>query len=425
MAPRDTAAPRTVRPRNAASSRPTGQAAPTPAATVLVVVGTRPEVIKLAPVVRALETDPRFVVELCVVAQQGELLDGALTEWGLVADYRVALPGPDRRLAATLGAMLPGLADVIGEAQPAMVIVEGDTTTNLAAALAAFYAGVPVAHVEAGLRSGDPQQPFPEEMHRILVDRLSSVHYAPTIGARQNLLAENLLDGDRALVVGNTVVDALMMAARDPSIVSTPLPSDRRVLLATAHRRENFGNGIESVCRAIRRLSTERDDLEVVFVLHSNPAAFGPVRAALGDLPNVHLIEPQPYRAFVKLLARADIVLTDSGGVQEEAPYLGTPVLVTRELTERPEASEAGAAWIVGTDCDAIVGAVNQLLDDAALYAQMSRHMSPYGDGRAAARIHDDLVRRIAPRAAQQPAIAAEPTDELPLVPVMQARLAS
>jgi UDP-N-acetylglucosamine 2-epimerase (non-hydrolysing) len=322
--------------------------------------------------------------------------------------------------------MLPGLADVIAEAQPEMVIVEGDTTTNLAAALAAFYAGVPVAHVEAGLRSGDPQQPFPEEMHRILVDRIASVHYAPTIGARQNLLAENLLEGDRAMVVGNTVVDALLSAARDPAILTTALPADRRVLLATAHRRENFGNGIESICRAVQRLATERDDLDVVFVLHSNPAAFGPVRAALGGLANVHLIEPQPYRAFVKLLARADIVLTDSGGVQEEAPYLGTPVLVTRELTERPEASEAGAAWIVGTDSNAIVDAVNRLLDDEQLYARMARHISPYGDGRAAERIRADLSRRLAHNEARQPMRPADPVGDMQLLPVMsQAKLAS
>jgi UDP-N-acetylglucosamine 2-epimerase (non-hydrolysing) len=189
MALRDTAATRTVRPRSAGRARASGGVPAATAATVLIVVGTRPEVIKMVPVVRALEADPRFIVELCVVAQQGELLDQALHEWGLVADYRVALPGHDRRLAVTLAAMLPGLADVIGEAQPVMVIVEGDTTTNLAAALAAFYAGVPVAHVEAGLRSGDPRQPFPEEMHRILVDRIASVHYAPTMGARQNLLA--------------------------------------------------------------------------------------------------------------------------------------------------------------------------------------------------------------------------------------------
>ncbi|HEY7600119.1 MAG TPA: UDP-N-acetylglucosamine 2-epimerase (non-hydrolyzing) [Candidatus Limnocylindrales bacterium] len=426
MALRDTAATRTVRTRPAASSRHNGHAPAAPAAAILVVVGTRPEVIKLAPVVRALESDARFVIRLCVVAQQGELLDQALHEWGLRADYHVAVPGPDRRLASSLAQMLPGLADVIAEAQPEMVIVEGDTTTNLAAALAAFYAGVPVAHVEAGLRSGDPQQPFPEEMHRILVDRIASVHYAPTIGARQNLLAENLLEGDRAMVVGNTVVDALLSAARDPAILTTALPADRRVLLATAHRRENFGNGIESICRAVQRLATERDDLDVVFVLHSNPAAFGPVRAALGGLANVHLIEPQPYRAFVKLLARADIVLTDSGGVQEEAPYLGTPVLVTRELTERPEASEAGAAWIVGTDSNAIVDAVNRLLDDEQLYARMARHISPYGDGRAAERIRADLSRRLAHNEARQPMRPADPVGDMQLLPVMsQAKLAS
>jgi UDP-N-acetylglucosamine 2-epimerase (non-hydrolysing) len=371
---------------------------PLPGSKVLVVVGTRPEVIKMAPVVQALRRDARFSVHLCVVAQQGELLDQALAEWRMTPDSRVEIPIADRRLARMLAAMLPGLADVIDQVQPDLLMVEGDTTTNLGAALAAFYAGVPVAHVEAGLRSGDPTTPFPEEMHRLLVDRIASIHYAPTLGARQNLMAERLLDGGGPVVVGNTVVDALLSAAADPTVEEPPLPRDRRVLLVTAHRRENFGNGIESICRAIRQLTGERDDIEVVFVLHSNPAAFAPVRAALGRLPNVHLIEPQPYRAFVKLLARADIVLTDSGGVQEEAPYLGTPVLVTRDLTERPEASAAGSAWIIGTDSAAIVSAVNTLLDDAELYQRMARHSAPYGDGRASMRIHEDLGRRLAGR---------------------------
>lgn len=364
--------------------------------TVLVVVGTRPEVIKLAPVVRALEADDRLSVELCVVAQQGEILEQALEEWALVPDHRVEIPAHDRRLAAVLGAMLPALADVIEAVRPQMVLVEGDTTTNLGTSLAAFYAGVPVGHVEAGLRSGDVRQPFPEEMHRVLVDRLASVHYAPTVGARQNLLDENHRNPADVLVVGNTVVDALLMTLRE----SPELPrraTREKLLLVTAHRRENFGRGIASICDAIRRLSAERDDLKVIFVLHTNPQAFGPVRANLGGLENVELIPPQPYRAFVRLLAQADVVLTDSGGIQEEAPYLGKPVIVTREVTERPEASQAGAASIIGTDTDTIVNAVNSVLDDSILRTTMSRRIAPYGDGHAAARIHHDITERLLP----------------------------
>jgi UDP-N-acetylglucosamine 2-epimerase (non-hydrolysing) len=367
--------------------------------TVLVVVGTRPEVIKLAPVVRALSQDAIFDVKLCVVAQQTDILDQALEEWELLPDHRIELPQSDRRLAAMLGAMLPQLADVIEQTRPAMVVVEGDTTTNLAASLAAFYAGVPVAHVEAGLRSGDVRQPFPEEMHRVLVDRIASVHYAPTHGARQNLLDEEHRDPTGVVVVGNTVVDALLATLRESA--AEPMPERKRqMMLVTAHRRENFGGGIAAICEAIRDLLTQRADLEIVFVLHTNPRAFRPVRAVLGGLDRVELVPPQPYRAFVRLLARADIVLTDSGGVQEEAPYLGKPVLVTRELTERPEASQAGAASIIGTDRQAIVDAVNSVLDDPVLRATMSHRIAPYGDGRAALRIQRDLAQRLRPQEA-------------------------
>jgi UDP-N-acetylglucosamine 2-epimerase len=362
--------------------------------TVLVVVGTRPEVIKLAPVVRALTQDATIDVKLCVVAQQNEILDQALDEWEMLPDHRIELPQSDRRLAAMLGAMLPPLADVIDQTRPAIVMVEGDTTTNLAASLAAFYAGVPVAHVEAGLRSGDVRQPFPEEMHRVLVDRIASVHYAPTHGARQNLLDEDHRDPASVVVVGNTVVDALLTTLRESA--AEPVPERKRqMMLVTAHRRENFGGGIADICEAIRELLDQRSDLEVVFVLHTNPRAFRPVRMLLGGLERVELVPPQPYRAFVRLLARADIVLTDSGGVQEEAPYLGKPVLVTRELTERPEASQAGAASIIGTGRQAIVDAVNAILDDPVLRATMSHRIAPYGDGHASMRIHRDLAQRL------------------------------
>ena len=366
-------------------------------AKVLVVLGTRPEVIKLSPVVRALERDHHFEVVVCVVAQQGELLEQSLVEWGLTAQHRISIPQSDRRLASTLAAMLSPLADIMEMERPSMVLVEGDTTTNLGAALAAFYAGVPVGHVEAGLRSGDRSQPFPEEMHRVLVDRIASVHYAPTEGARQNLLAENGLNPSHIVLSGNTVVDALRAAARKDELDGTAASgaksaNGKKMLLVTAHRRESFGPGIESICGAVAELARRRSDLEVVFVLHSNPAARLPAEVALQHLPNVQLIEPQTYLSFIRLLSRAHVVLTDSGGVQEEAPYLGTPVLVTREITERPEASDAGAARIVGTDRAAIIEAVTQLLDDAELHSAMAQRIAPYGDGYSAARIHADLI---------------------------------
>jgi len=399
--------------------------------TVLVVVGTRPEVIKLAPVVRALESDETLKVELCVVGQQGEILEQALEEWELVPDHRVEIPAHDRRLAAVLGAMLPQLADVIAAARPQIVLVEGDTTTNLGAALAAFYAGVPVGHVEAGLRSGDVRQPFPEEMHRVLVDRLAAVHYAPTVLARQNLIDENHRNPADVLVVGNTVVDALLMTLRETQARTTPIAGAWRTLLVTAHRRENFGEGIASICAAIRRLSAERDDLRVVFVLHTNPQAFLPVRALLGDLDNVELIPAQPYRAFVRLLAQADVILTDSGGIQEEAPYLGKPVIVTRSVTERPEASQAGTASVIGTDTETIVNAVNSVLDDSILRSAMSRRIAPFGDGHAALRIHRDVAERLSATSRVTPVTGAPRSDpeadeaERPSPQVLGAEMAS
>ena len=407
----DSAAPHTIRivPRLGGDGRP-AVTQPWQQTTVLVVMGTRPEVIKLAPVVRALEQDATLSVAVCVVAQQGEILEQALDEWQIAPDHRVELPGSDRRLAAMLGAMLPRLADVIERTRPAMVIVQGDTTTNLAASLAAFYAGVPVAHVEAGLRSGDVRQPFPEEMHRVLVDRIASVHYAPTMGARQNLLDEHHRNPADVVVVGNTVVDALLATLLENG-AAPEAASQRQLLLVTAHRRENFGGGIAAICEAIRQLLAQRADLEVVFVLHTNPQAFRPVQRLLGSLDRVELIPPQPYRKFVRLLARADVVLTDSGGIQEEAPYLGKPVIVTREVTERPEASQAGAASIIGTDTQAIVDAVSSILDDEVLRATMSRRIAPYGDGHSAKRIQRDLAARLQP---QERAAAGTAHEQLP-----------
>jgi UDP-N-acetylglucosamine 2-epimerase len=347
----------------------------------------------MAPVVEAFSATPGFRPSLCVVGQQGHILDQALADWGLVPTYRVDLPGEDRRLAAMLAAMLPPLADCIEDAKPDLVLVEGDTTTNLGASLAAFYAGVPVAHVEAGLRTGDLRHPFPEEMHRVLVDQIASFRYAPTERARDNLRAEKLDDSSIA-VVGNTVVDALVGVRRRPWHGRVLVPTDKRLLLVTAHRRESFGDGILGICTAIRHLLRSRSDLFVVFVLHPNPAARRPAVRLLAGVPGVFLAEPQPYQEFIQLLSLSYIVLTDSGGIQEEAPYLGVPVLVTRATTERPEGAQQGAARIVGTDPAAIVAAVTQLLDDPSVHAAMARPTSPYGDGHASARIVADIASR-------------------------------
>ncbi len=364
------------------------------AARVLVVVGTRPEVIKMAPVVEVLAATPGFHSSLCVVGQQGHILDQALAEWGLEPTYRVDLPGEDRRLAVMLAAMLPPLADCIEDAKPDLVLVEGDTTTNLGASLAAFYAGVPVGHVEAGLRTGDLTHPFPEEMHRVLVDQIASFRYAPTEGARDNLRAEKV-DSSSIAVVGNTVVDALLEVGQRPWHDRIPVPADKRLLLVTAHRRESFGAGMSGICTAILRLLRSRSDLYVVYVLHPNPSARRPAIRLLAGVPGVFLAEPQPYREFIQLLSRSYIVLTDSGGVQEEAPYLGVPVLVTRSTTERPEGAQLGAARMVGTDPGCIVAAVTELLDDPSLHAAMAQPTSPYGDGYASVRIVADIAKRL------------------------------
>ena len=367
---------------------------PTPTARVLVVVGTRPEVIKLAPLVNALKATSGFRPILCVVGQQGHILAQALGEWGLTPTYRIDIPEDDRRLASVLAAMLPRLADCIEDSQPDLVVVEGDTTTNLGAALAAFYARVPVAHVEAGLRTGDFSHPFPEEMHRVLVDQIASIRYSPTQGASDNLQAANL-DASSIAVVGNTVVDALKEVRQRPWHGRFSLPSDKRILLVTAHRRESFGEGIVRICSAIRQLVSARPDLYVVYVLHPNPAARRPAVRLLAGLPGVLLTEPQPYEDFIQLLSRSFVVLTDSGGIQEEAPYLGVPALVIRDTTERPEAAQQGAARIVGTDVARIVEAVTELLDDPELHAAMAQPSSPYGDGHASTRIVADMASRL------------------------------
>lgn len=362
---------------------------------VCAIMGTRPEVIKLARVVHALREDPAFDVLVCAVHQQTGILDAALAEWALMPDARLDLDRENPGVAASLGAVINAATRYFKSVGPNLVIVQGDTTTALGAALAAFYEKIPVAHVEAGLRSRDKTHPFPEETHRILIDEIASIHYAPTELARQNLMEDGHRNGS-VMVVGNTVVDALLhMRDRVRSNGQVRDDSGRRMLLVTAHRRESFGPGIRSICEAIRNVVRSRYDVEVVYVLHPNPEASVAARSVLGREPRVELIEPQGYEQFVRLMDRAYLVVTDSGGIQEEAPYLGKPILVTRDQTERPEASDLGLARVVGTRRELIEAAIIELLDDESQYRAMIGEAMPFGDGTSAMQIRSDIARRM------------------------------
>jgi UDP-N-acetylglucosamine 2-epimerase (non-hydrolysing) len=364
---------------------------------VLVVMGTRPEAIKMAPVINALRARPHQFerVGVCLTAQHRDLLDQVIRVFDLSVDYDLNLMAPNQTIFDVTSRVLLGMKSILETARPDAMLVHGDTTTSFAAALAGYYLHVPVGHVEAGLRTYDKFHPFPEEINRRLGDALCDYHYAPTPGARDNLLAERI-PADHVLVTGNTVIDALLDVARRPYTFTDPLLEaagrDRRLLLVTAHRRESFGEPFRNMCRAIRDLAEAYADLDVIYPVHPNPN----VRAATAEIleghPRVHLIEPLDYLPFVHLLKRATIILTDSGGIQEEAPSLGKPVLVMRDVTERPEAVEAGTAQLVGTERDAIVNAVQRLLDDSDAYAAMANRVNPYGDGEAASRIADHLA---------------------------------
>jgi UDP-N-acetylglucosamine 2-epimerase (non-hydrolysing) len=359
------------------------------------VLGTRPEAIKLAPVVRALRARPGVEVELISTGQHRALLDAALDSFGLAADADLGLMRPGQTPAALTASALDALAPRLVASRPNWVVVQGDTSTAFAAALAAFHAGVRVAHVEAGLRTHDPWAPWPEEMNRRLIGALAARHFAPTQGAADNLRREGVPAG-AILVTGNTGVDALHMTlervGRDASLEArfAFLDPARRLVLFTGHRRESLDGGLARVARGLARLAA-RGDVEIVVALHLNPRAAAPMRAALGDDPAVHLLPPLDHPAFVWLMRRAHLIVTDSGGVQEEAPSLGRPVLVARERSDRPEAIAAGTARLVGTDPERLVAEAARLLDDGAAWAEMARAVNPYGDGRAAERIADSL----------------------------------
>lgn len=363
-------------------------------ATVLVIFGTRPEAIKLFPVVRALDATGGLRVRTCVTAQHRGLLDQVLAIAGLTPDVDLDLMEPGQTLDRLTARLLTELGAVMDREKPDMVVVQGDTATAMAGALAAYYRKVPVAHVEAGLRSGDIYHPWPEEVNRRIVAPIAAVHFAPTDTAADSLRRENV-DPAAIHVTGNTVIDALHWTreriATDPSLATAVVPlaerfAGKRTILVTTHRRENFGDGMAAIARAIGRIA-DRDDVAVVFPMHPNPNVGSVMDAVLGDRPNIARIEPLDYPNFIAALDMAHIVLTDSGGVQEEAPALGKPVLVMRETTERPEGVAAGTARLVGTDEDRIVSGIFTLLDDKDAHAAMARAHNPFGDGQASERI--------------------------------------
>ena len=363
---------------------------------VLSIFGTRPEAIKMAPVVRELERREGIASLVCVTAQHRQMLDAALRLFGIVPDFDLNVMKSAQSLFDITASALTGLDGVLETARPDLVLVHGDTTTTLAGALSAFYRQVPVGHVEAGLRTYDKYSPFPEEMNRQLTDRLSELCFAPTERSRGNLLREGV-SPDKIFVTGNTAIDALKTTVRPdyrhPEL--DRLGEGERLILLTAHRRENLGAPLRSIFRAVRRLAERHDDVRVICPAHLNPAVREAASELLGGCARIRLIEPLDALDFHNFLARACLVLTDSGGIQEEAPSLGKPVLVLRAVTERPEGVEAGTLRLVGTEEEAILRAAEELLEDPEAYARMSRASNPYGDGRAAERIADAICARL------------------------------
>lgn len=366
---------------------------------VLLVFGTRPEAIKMAPVYERLKKASGLDVRVAVTAQHREMLDQVLRLFGVEPNYDLNVMKSGQGLAEITAAVLMRLVPVLEEFSPDLLLVHGDTTTTLSASLAAYYQRVPVGHIEAGLRTGDIYSPWPEEINRKVTSTIARLHFAPTEKAASNLKNEGV-PADHISITGNTVIDALLEVVE--RLESDPQQSEaldakfgidprKRMILVTGHRRESFGGGFERICSALTKLA-ERDDLQIIYPVHLNPNVKGPVGSSLGGLDRVSLIPPQDYLPFVHLMRRAYFILTDSGGVQEEAPSLGKPVLVMRDTTERPEAVNAGTVKIVGTDVDRIVREATSLLDNKSIYEAMARSHNPYGDGLAAQRIRDTVV---------------------------------
>lgn len=368
---------------------------------VACIFGTRPEAIKMAPIVIALQQSQKLSPEVCVTGQHRAMLDQVLELFEIKPDHDLDLMRPGQNLAGLTSRALTALDEYLAKSKPDFILVQGDTTTAFCGALSALYHRVPVGHVEAGLRTNNLLSPWPEEANRRLISAVTALHFPPTSWSRDNLLKEGI-DPSKVLVTGNTVIDALL-TVRDNLSLNPPFidglpeglqpstgPQGRRIVLITGHRRENFGDGFESICRSIRELAGRFPDVSFVYPVHLNPQVREPVFRILGGenmAPNVHLIEPLDYRRFVALMNRSHLILTDSGGVQEEAPSLGKPVLVMRDTTERPEAVEAGTARLVGTDFHSITHGVALLLEDDSAYAAMAHALNPYGDGSASDRI--------------------------------------
>ena len=369
---------------------------------ILSIFGTRPEAIKMSPVVKAIENDDDLDSVVCVTAQQREMLDQVLSLFEIIPNYDLNLMTDNQGLNELTSRVIIGLKEVISEVNPDLVLVHGDTTTSMASALASFYQRVPVGHVEAGLRTNDIFSPWPEELNRQITSRIAALNFAPTSISKQNLQHENISD-ESIFITGNTIIDALLSVTEkirnDKNLKkqldnSLPLISEhQKILLVTGHRRENFGQGFDNICQALIELADVKD-LEIIYPVHLNPNVKGPVFERLSGHRSIHLVKPLDYLPFVRLMDRASIILTDSGGIQEEAPSLGKPVLVMRETTERPEAVDEGTVRLVGTNASSIVSGVTNLLNSRKDYEMMSRAHNPYGDGMASSRIINIIKER-------------------------------
>ena len=366
----------------------------------LIIFGTRPEAIKMAPLVRAFQNENnQFETRVCVTAQHREMLDQVLDFFEITPNYDLDLMKPNQNLYSLTSDIILGLKPILEEFQPDYVYVHGDTTTSMASSIAAFYSGAKVCHVEAGLRTYNKLSPFPEEMNRQVTSRIADFHFAPTEQAKQNLLNENVLEST-ILVTGNTVIDALLESTSkvenldNPEIekLKTIIDPAKKILLVTGHRRENHGQGFINICQALKEIATTNKDVQIIYPVHLNPNVKEPVYKILGDIASIHLIDPLAYPAFVWLMNQSYLIITDSGGVQEEAPSLGKPVLVMRDTTERPEAVDAGTVILVGTNKELIVKECNDLLNNTNRYKQMSALHNPYGDGQACNKIMNLLL---------------------------------
>jgi UDP-N-acetylglucosamine 2-epimerase (non-hydrolysing) len=367
---------------------------------VLIIFGTRPEAIKMAPVVNTFQKSDRFETKVCVTAQHREMLDQVLNFFNIIPDFDLNLMKPNQNLYSLTADIITGLKDVLDAFKPDYVFVHGDTTTTMAGSIAGFYSGAKVCHVEAGLRTFNKYAPFPEEINRSITGRVADIHFAPTEQSKLNLINENVPECNIS-VTGNTVIDALLdgierlknIKSKQISELENLVKADKDLILVTGHRRENFGNGFLNICEGLKEIALNNNNVQIIYPVHLNPNVQKPVKGILGNQNNIDLISPQPYEAFLWLMEKSKIIITDSGGIQEEAPSLAKPVLVMRDTTERPEAVSAGTVILVGTDKDKIVSETNSLLRDQGKYLSMSKLHNPYGDGKASERILNFLIK--------------------------------